>query len=324
MSMRANGTEPRITVVGSLNMDLVISMDRMPVEGETLAGRELHTLPGGKGANQAAGAARLGVRTGMIGQVGDDAFGRQMLDQMKKMGVQSEAIGVHESAPTGIASIYHTEDDNCIVIVAGANGECTGEWVERHREQIEQSHVLLVQLEVPLDAVRRSLEIARAAGAATVLNPAPAQELPADLLALADYVTPNETEFAALSGKEPASDPEIAEALEVWQREVGSRVILTRGGAGCSFLGEDGKLQTVAAPKVKVVDTTGAGDTLNAALCVKLAELAAGGGSAPNDGELREALAFAVQAASLSVTRFGAQDGLPSRTEVDAALASAR
>ncbi|PLT44485.1 Ribokinase [Paenibacillus pasadenensis] len=313
---------PRVAVAGSLNMDLVISMGRMPLAGETISGSALHTLPGGKGANQAAGCARLGAATEMIGRVGEDAFGKQLLEQMRRMGVGASGIGVHPSEPTGVASIYHTPEDNCIVIVADANGECGEAWVESRRESIEGAQALLVQLEIPLEGVRAALRIAREAGVATVLNPAPAQQLPRELLELADYITPNETEFAALTGASAESEDELREAIAAWQASVGGRVIVTRGAAGCSFVGEDGRLVTVPAPRVEVVDTTGAGDTLNAALCVKLAELAAQGAAA-GDAELLEALRFAVQAASLAVTRFGAQDGLPSREEVEAALQQA-
>ncbi|QJC50877.1 ribokinase [Paenibacillus albicereus] len=313
----------RVAVAGSLNMDLVLRMDRMPKAGETISGSALHTLPGGKGANQAAGCARLGAETEMIGRVGADGFGEQLLEQMRRMGVGTAGIGVHPDAPTGIASIYHTPEDNCIVIVAGANGECGEAWVESRRESIERAEVLLAQLEIPLDGVRAALRIAREKGVQTVLNPAPARELPQELLELADYITPNETEFAALSGASAESEDELAEAIAAWQAGIGCRVIVTRGAAGCSFVGEDGRLVTVPAPRVEVVDTTGAGDTLNAALCVKLAELAAQGRAA-GDAELLEALRFAVQAASLAVTRFGAQDGLPSREEVEAALGSRR
>ena len=276
MTLPQKDIKPRITVVGSLNMDLVISMDRMPAAGETLAGRELHTLPGGKGANQAAGCARLGAATSMIGRVGSDAFGHQMLEQMERMGVETEAIGIHESAPTGIASIYHTSEDNSIVIVAGANGECSPDWVEQHRGRIQQAQVLLVQLEVPLESVQRALEIARAAGVTTVLNPAPARELPAELLELADYLTPNETEFAALSGREAESEQQIAEALRGWSGEFRSRVIVTLGQRRLLVSGSERRAHHRARAQGSSGGHDRAGDTLNAALCVKLAELTAG------------------------------------------------
>lgn len=298
---------PRIAVVGSLNMDLVISMDRMPEVGETVQGREMHTVPGGKGANQAAGCARLGTDTAMIGAVGNDLFGGQLLDHMKKQGVRTEAIAVHENTGTGIASIYHTREDNCIVIVPGANALCTAEWVEKNRRLIEEAGVMLTQLEIPLSAVERALEIARDAGVVTVLNPAPARELPAELLAKVDYLTPNETEFALLSGSPTDTDAELEAAMREWQAKYGTRVIVTRGKDGCSFLGDDGRIVTVPSLKVEVVDTTGAGDTLNAAFCCKLAA----GSSIP------DAVDYAVRAASLSVTKFGAQEGLPTPEEIE-------
>ncbi|AJY77727.1 ribokinase [Paenibacillus beijingensis] len=288
-------------------MDLVISMDRMPEVGETVQGREMHTVPGGKGANQAAGCARLGTDTVMIGAVGSDLFGKQLLDNMKKQGVQTEAIAVHDDTGTGIASIYHTREDNCIVIVPGANDRCTAEWVEKNRKLIEEADVMLTQLEIPLPAVERALTLAREAGVVTVLNPAPARPLPAELLAKVDYLTPNETEFALLAGTEAETEAELEAAMQSWQEKYGTRVIVTRGKDGCSFLNEEGRLATVPSLKVEVVDTTGAGDTLNAAFCCKLAA-----GSA-----IPEAVDYAVRAASLSVTKFGAQQGLPTPEEIE-------
>ncbi len=278
----------------------------MPLIGETMHGEAIHYVPGGKGANQAAGCGRLGAEVSMIGAVGDDAFGRTLLQQMAGFGVRTDRIAVKLGVPTGTATILHTPEDNCIVIVAGANGTCSAEQVEANADAIRGADVLLVQLEVPLAAVQRAMELAKEGGARVVLNPAPARELPAELLRMADVVTPNETELAVLTGK-PAHQLEAA--IREWKSEYGGELVVTLGKEGCALL-ENDQLVRVPSVKVDVVDTTGAGDTFNAALSVMLAE----------GRSLRDAAAFAVRAAALSVTRFGAQGGLPTRSEVEALL----
>lgn len=303
---------PRIAVAGSLNMDLIVSASRMPQVGETIMGEQIHYIPGGKGANQAVGAARLGAEVEHIGAVGADAFGQEIVTGMRGFGVGVAAVASLSDTPTGIASITHTPEDNCIIVVPGANGKVTPERIEAAAQVIEQAQVLLVQLEIPLAAVERALSIARSAGVKTILNPAPAQQLPRELLQLADYVTPNETEFEQISGYgRAATEGELSQQLRQWQQEYGNRLIVTRGKNGASLLME-GKLFTATAPRVKVVDTTGAGDCLNAAFAYGLAS----GWDEPT------ALKFAVRAASVSVTRFGAQAGMPVLEEVDQAAAS--
>lgn len=284
-------------------MDLVVSMERMPRIGETVHGDELHTIPGGKGANQAVGCAKLGAHVSMIGAVGQDAFGGVLLAQLEQHGMHTDAIARMEGT-TGTATIMHTPEDNCIVIVAGANGRVTPELVQQHAALIQEADVLLVQLEIPLEAVQAALEIARRAGVRTVLNPAPAAKLPDELLKLADFITPNETEFELLSGASYTNEEELLAGMQNWEK-AGPRLLVTRGEKGTSLL-LDGKLHTVPAPRVQVVDTTGAGDAFNAAFCVAWA-----GGSGVLD-----AAQFAVKAASISVTRFGAQAGMPALEEL--------
>ena len=301
--------KPRIVVVGSLNMDLVVSADRMPLVGETIEGKEIHYIPGGKGANQSVGCARLGAETAMIGAVGDDGFGGQLIDALTRAGVDVSAVARVVGTPTGTATILHTPADNCIVIVPGANGRVTPETVEAHRGLIEAADLVLVQLEIPLPAVERALAAARGAGVATVLNPAPARQLPDEIVRLADWMTPNETEFAALCGSPGAEldDAALERAMRDWQIKHGGRLIVTLGSRGAGIL-EEGRLVVAPAPKVTPVDTTGAGDCLNAAFSVRLAS-----GDRP-----RDALAYAVRAASVSVTRFGPQNGMPTPAEVEA------
>ncbi|MCZ8522500.1 MULTISPECIES: ribokinase [Paenibacillus] len=296
---------PRIAVVGSLNMDIVVSMPRMPQKGETVQGTDIHYIPGGKGANQAVGCARLGAEVSMIGAAGSDRFGSEMLERLRREGIDVSGVLKAEGA-TGTATILHTSEDNCIVVVPGANACCTAEHVERHKERIESADVLLVQLEVPLETVHRALEIARQAGVRTVLNPAPAKVLPAPLLSLTDILTPNESEFALLSGEQDTAEEVLRRVMAAWQQDYGHQVILTRGRLGSSWLDEGEALQSAPALPVETVDTTGAGDAFNAALCWGLA----------SGWELQRAADFACRAASVSVTRFGAQDGMPRLEEV--------
>lgn len=295
----------RIAVIGSLNMDIVVSMERMPVPGETVAGREIHTIPGGKGANQAVGCAKLGAEVTLIGAVGGDEFGAKILQQMQAYGVRTDSIVQLPEASTGMAMIYHTVKDNSIVVVPGANGLCRSDMIELHATKIRAAEVLLVQLEVPLDTVHHALCIARKAGVTTVLNPAPAQTLPSEILRLADFVTPNETEFALIGGASCIDEKHLVQAMDEWQREHSPRLLVTRGALGVSLLHDSGLL-TISAPKVEVIDTTGAGDAFNAAFSCALAA-----GQTPE-----QAADFAVRAASLSVTKFGAQEGMPTLQEV--------
>lgn len=301
------GTTPNIVVIGSLNMDIVLTMSRMPQMGETVAGRHIAYVPGGKGANQAVGCAKLGVNTAMVGAVGGDSFGRQLLGNMNDCGVRTDAVSVISDTSTGTAAIFHTKEDNCIVVVPGANDSVTPEFVECHRSLIQGADLVLVQLEIPIPAVRRALELAREAGARTMLNPAPVQPEAEQVLALADVLTPNETEFALLCGRDADTEEALREQMRNWQHKYSQRLVVTRGKVGASFLDERGELCTVPSLPVQVVDTTGAGDTLNAALGVGLV----------SGWSFREALEYAVKAASLSVRKFGAQGGMPTREEME-------
>jgi ribokinase len=298
---------PKIVVVGSLNMDLVVTMERMPKSGETIQGQQIHYIPGGKGANQAIGCSRLEAEVTMIGAVGTDLFGQQILSQLNEYHVSTERIAQINGIPTGTATILHTKKDNSIIIVSGANSKCSLEMVSLYEHEISHSDVLLVQLEIPIEAVRHALTIARSHGVITVLNPAPAQLLTRDFLSLVDYITPNETEFELLSGKVYSSEEDLAIGMQQWQKTYEQTVILTRGEHGCSYLNPiNGELCTIPAILVQVVDTTGAGDAFNAALCYGIS----------TGLSLEQTIQFAVKAASLSVTKFGAQSGMPTYIEV--------
>lgn len=303
-----------IAVVGSLNMDLVAVVSRLPARGETLIGSRHFTAHGGKGANQAYAAARLGGAVAMIGRVGEDGFGESMRANLAEAGCAVEAVRT-VPGPSGVALIFVSEQgDNSIVVAPGANHMFGPEDLARDGAALAAARALLLQLESPMETVVAAAQAGRAAGATVVLDPAPAvPELPAALLEAVDWITPNETEACALAGR-PAADLAPEEALEIariLQRKGAKGVIVKLGGRGCLLVGAEGAVH-VAAPSVTVVDTTAAGDTFNAALAVALAE----------GRSMVEACAFAVRVAALSVTRFGAQSSMPDRATVEAFCAA--
>ncbi|MFC4102679.1 ribokinase [Paenibacillus xanthanilyticus] len=305
--------KPRIAVVGSMNMDIVVTMLRMPQVGETVQGSAIHYVPGGKGANQSAAAARLGADVRMIGAVGTDPFGQKLTANLQAFNIDHKGIEALDDVQTGTAVILHAQEDNCIVVTPGANSRCTPDLVRRHRAIIEQADLLLVQLEIPLESVLEALRIARGAGVMTILNPAPAVSLPFELLSLVDILTPNETEFALLSNEPVArTDEMLKKQLAAWRSRFEGKVIVTRGRKGSSYLDDAGEMRTAAALEVAVADTTGAGDAFNGALGYGLASGCA----------LGDAVDFGARAASRSVMGFGAQGALPTLAEVEATYGS--
>jgi ribokinase len=297
-------------VVGSLNADLVARVARLPAAGETVAGRELAVFPGGKGANQAVAAARLGAPVRMVGRVGDDENGRRLRQSLDAAGVDTGGVCVDAGAPTG-AALIATDDAgrNQIVVVQGANGRVSPADVERERQAFAGAGFVLVQLEIPLDAVAAALRLGRAAGALAILDPAPAGPEARGLLGSADYVTPNESELAALA--ETAGSGESEQALAGRLVELGARRVVAKLGARGALLVTRGGVRRWPAFAVAAVDTTAAGDAWNGAFAAAL------GAGADEDAAGR----FACAAAALSVTRAGAQPSLPRRAEVEALLA---
>ncbi|MEH6996367.1 ribokinase, partial [Neobacillus drentensis] len=217
-------TGRKITIIGSINMDLVTSTTQIPKVGETVLGYSFHTIPGGKGANQAVAAARLGTDVTMIGAVGNDSFGKTLVDHLTNEGINTESILKVEDNSTGIASIILWEADNSIIVVPGANNHVTPEVIERHEDKIINSNILLVQLEIPLESVYRAVELAKKHGIRTILNPAPIQKLPKDLLEMVDFVTPNEHEQALLFASIDGTDQELEKLKE--------KCIVTKGSKG--------------------------------------------------------------------------------------------
>ena len=291
-----------IVVVGSLNMDLVVRAERLPMAGETLAGESFTTVPGGKGANQAVAAARLGAQVAMIGCVGDDAYGVQLLQSLAAEGIDCQAVSISAGTSSGVALIVvGAASQNAIVVVAGSNGQLLPESVQRFDALLQPSKLIICQLEVPALTVLHTLERGHALGKVVILNPAPvAGPLPSNWLALADYLIPNESEAATLTGL-PVTSRETAEGAALKLLALGAgKVIITLGGEGAVFADAQG-VEHFPAPNVQPVDTTAAGDTFVGGFA---AALLAGRGE-------REAIVFGQRAAALSVTRAGAQPSIP-------------
>jgi ribokinase len=304
--------KPAIVVVGSLNMDFVVSMDTLPALGETVLGRNFQMFPGGKGANQACAAGKLGgdaVAVRMIGRVGYDVFADHLKASLAAAGVDVAAVHGTKSQSTGVALIWvDGKGQNSIVVASGANWELAAADVESMRKVFRGAALALFQLENPLETIQAALTLARQEGLRTILDPAPARSLPADVLHQIDILTPNENEALRLLGRPPARVlPADALPLAQALHELGPKtVIIKLGDQGCLFY--DGlKHGHVPGFAVDAKDTTAAGDTFNAALAVALAE-----GTA-----LEPALRFANAAAAISVTRLGAQASAPSRAEVN-------
>jgi ribokinase len=293
----------QVVVLGSVNADLVLRCAALPLPGETVHGRDFRTLPGGKGANQAIAAARLGASVAFIGCVGDDDFGRSAQFVLAGEGVDTTHLHVVAGTATGVAMILVDDaGQNSIALAAGANAALTTEHVDAAASLFEGAALFVCQLESPLDVVRHAIGRARAAGVPVLLNPAPAQALPVALLADVDVLVPNETEAALLVGAD--LDPTAAAAR---LRALGPATVLLTLGADGLQIDSDGLVQRVPAPATgPVVDTTGAGDTFIGAFAVARVEGAS----------VAAAAAFAQKAAALSVTRPGAVGGMPYRHEV--------
>ena len=300
--------DPKVVVVGSFNMDLVVKAGRRPQTGETLMGEEFGMFIGGKGSNQAIAAARLGADVTMIGRLGADLFGDTLMASHAEAGIHTDYVIRDTEVGTGVASILiDANGDNSIVLVPQANMRLTVTDIERASESIAAADVLLLQLEVPIDASRRAAEIAKSNGAAVVLNPAPAQELPDDFLAQVDILTPNEVETESLSGVRVSTATDAERAAKVLLDKGLSAVILTLGERGALLLTPD-LTQQVPAYSVEVVDTTAAGDAFCGALATALAR----------EDNLVDAVAFANAAGALAVTVLGAAPSMPTAAQVNA------
>jgi len=296
----------KIVVLGSTNTDMVITGKKIPVPGETILGGHFLLNPGGKGANQAVAVARLSEKKGacsFIAKVGDDVFGRETLARLKKDSITPRLI-VDKKEPSGTALIMvDNKGQNIISVALGANGTLSPKDVEPFKKEIEQSAILLMQLETPLKTVEWAAKVANKAKVTVILNPAPACKLPASLYKLIDWITPNETEAELLTGVKVTDAASAQKATEVFKKRGVKHVIITMGTKGC-WCGDCQKLYPCR--KVKAIDCVAAGDTFNGAFAVALAE----------GKSCSEAVDFAQKAAAISVTRPGAQSSVPTRKEI--------
>lgn len=298
----------KILVIGSTNIDYVIHVNDTPVIGETIMSKSFGKYPGGKGANQAYACGRLGGNVSFMSVIGDDDIGKIALKNLKDVNVNLECVRTVEGFPTGMAIIcVNNEGDNCIMVIPGANALCDKEYIEEHLDWIRETDILVIQMETPEEGVYFALEKAKEFGKLILFNPAPvSQDIPKYIFSGLSYITLNETELQKLTGMCVDTLEEICTAAKKLLEWGVRNVIVTMGAKGAIFIND--KAENIFAPfTVKPVDTTAAGDTFNAAVAVKLSEGAT----------IDEAIVFANAAASISVTRKGAQTSIPSRQEVE-------
>ncbi|OBQ56825.1 ribokinase [Halodesulfovibrio spirochaetisodalis] len=297
----------KLVVLGSVNADHILQVDSFPRPGETVTGHGYRVVPGGKGANQAVAAGRLGADISLIACVGDDDFGKNMLTAFAKDNIYTSGVISLPNTPTGIAIIYvDSKGENSIGISAEANAHLLPELVEPHMSLLDNADTILMQLETPLVTIEMMAKAAHAAGKNVVLNPAPARPLPDSLLANITMITPNETETELLTGVTVTTAEDAQEAAAVFHTKGVKKVVITLGSKG-AFISDESGSRIIKGFTVSPVDTTAAGDVFNGALITALLE----------EKNMDDAIRFAHAAAAISVTRLGAQTSIPKRDEVD-------
>jgi ribokinase len=297
----------RITVIGSSNTDMVVKADKFPQPGETLLGGKFFMNPGGKGANQAVAAARLGGNVTFIGKIGDDIFGKQSIQLLEQENIDCTNVFTDTLNPSGVALItLDAKGENSIVVASGSNATLSVEDIKKAITSIESSNIILMQLETPIETVEFAAQYGASKGIRVILNPAPATKLPSNLLKNLSIITPNETEAEILTGIKVQNTNDALKAAEILRKQGAEQIIITLGSAGAFVY--DGK-RHVLIPSLKVtpVDTTAAGDVFNGALAVALSE----------GKDIFEAAEFANKAAAIAVTRLGAQSSIPYRKEIN-------
>ncbi|MDR1003617.1 MAG: ribokinase [Prevotellaceae bacterium] len=298
----------RILVVGSSNTDMVIKATHLPQAGETVLGGTFFMNPGGKGANQAVAAARLGGDVALVCKTGSDIFGHQSQRLFEEEGIRTSFVISDNRYPSGVALITVDEQgENCIVVASGANAQLLPADLQQRSEAIADADYILMQLEIPMETVCFVADAAFRQGKRVILNPAPAQQLPAELLRCLSVLTPNETEAEMISGVEIHDEASATEAARAIASLGVRHVIITLGSKG-ALIYSDGASELLPAYSVTAVDTTAAGDVFNGALAVALSE----------GQSISDAVRFACKAAAISVTRVGAQASIPYRNEVNA------
>ena len=297
----------KILVIGSLNIDMVMRVDHMPAVGETILCDGMKLVAGGKGANQACAAGRLGTDVTMLGAIGNDSHGEMQRDSLQRSGVDVSGLITKESVSTGTAFItVNKEGNNSIVVVQGANAQFTPEDIAAHRDLLEECEIVILQLEIPMDTVLYAAKLARTLGKTVILDPAPVPEhFPEELYQYVDIIKPNESELSRLTGIADAQN-HLEEAVQIVKDHGVRNVLVTLGGDGVYLDTENEPPVHIPAKKVEVVDTTAAGDSFTAALAAMLLE----------GKTLKEAAEFANQVSAIVVTREGAQDSIPTLQEV--------
>jgi len=296
----------KIVVIGSTNTDMVIKTGNLPAPGETILGGEFFMNPGGKGANQAVATSRLGGDVTFIAKTGNDIFGEQSIENLRREGVNTGNMIVDPENPSGVALItIDSKAENCIVVAPGSNMTLKPKDIEKAIEQIRVAEIILLQLEIPIETVEYAAQIASRNNIKVILNPAPAQKLSNSILKKIHILTPNETETEILTGVKVMNANTAEKAAKILNKKGVEIVIITMGASG-AFIHTDSLSELIPAPEVKAVDTTAAGDTFNGALAVAVSE----------GFSIREAVQFANKAASIAVTRLGAQASTPYRSEV--------
>jgi len=285
--------KPNVCVVGSINMDFTIITDEAPFQGETVIGEKMITSFGGKGANQAISASRMGSNVHMIGAIGDDSFGEKLLNYLNLEGVITDNIAKIQNEPTGVANVVLTDLDNRIIIIPGANACLTPDMIKNREEVIKKCDVVLLQMEIPLDSIITAIEISEKHDIPVILNPAPYQYLPEEVINKTSFITPNEIEFN-----------EMLQDIDYEKNK--HKIIVTKGKKGVCFY-ENGIIIEINSNKISVVDTTGAGDTFNGVLAAFTA----------SKKSLFDSVYYANIAAALSTTKIGAQSAMPTLKEVE-------
>ena len=295
-----------VLVIGSSNLDLVVTAKRFPKPGETIFGKKFEMFPGGKGANQAVCAARLGCKTSFIGKMGNDEFHEKLSDMLIEAGVNLNNLFIDENEHTGTALITVDErGQNQIIVISGSNMKLSPQNIISKSDLFLNTAVVLTQLEIPIETVVQSAKLARKNNAIFILNPAPAASLPEDILPLIDFITPNENELELLSGVTIINDSSIKLAAEKLLSKGTKNVIVTLGDQGAKLINQS-MVKHFPVNKVKVVDSTAAGDAFNGAFASSLSE----------GHSIEEAIEFANKVASIAVTRMGAQSSMPYLNEI--------
>lgn len=312
-----------MVVLGSLNMDLVAQVSRLPQPGETLLGTGFATVPGGKGANQAVAAARLGAATAMVGRVGRDGFGKVLRDRLQSENVDTRAVTTGE-LPSGTALIAVSPDNNQIIVTAGANGEVNEADLDRLTPYFDRAKVLLLQFEIPLPIVKKAAALAHLAGLIVIVDPAPAQgPLSAEFCQNVSILTPNQTEAEVLTGREVVDLAGAIAAAETLQRQGMAVVIIKLGALGAVCATASGSFAVSAFP-IRAIDTVAAGDAFNGGLAAALCQLDMQRQKWCDRPLLKSAICYASAVAALAVTQSGAQSAMPTASKVEAFLKAAK